>query len=175
MQILTRWNPTRDIRAFERQIDRLFEPWSRFEKSPNRWSEDQPTLARGNWIPPVDVEETEQNVVLRAEIPGVKPEDVTIEYENGLLTIRGERKLENEQSDRNFQRIERCYGSFTRSFTVPNTIDTEHAEARIEDGVLHLALPKRPSAMPRRIEVRSVDPAHQVEAAEKNSHDADQS
>lgn len=105
-------------------------------------------------MPPVDFEETQDKIYVRAELPGMKPEDIDIQFENGILTLRGERRFENESNERNFHRIERSYGSFVRSFTLPSTIDPDdQVSARYENGVLELEMQKREEAKPRRITI----------------------
>lgn len=143
--MLTRWNPMRHFEQMERQLLRPF--FDQWEGEPRTSS-----TMRG-WIPAVDVEESTDEFFVRAEIPGVNPDDVTIDYENGLLTLRGERRFESEREDRQYHRIERAYGSFTRSFVLPATVDAERAEASFQDGVLELRMPKREEAKPRRIPI----------------------
>lgn len=151
MTTLTRWNPFREMQALQSQFDRLFEPFgSRVLGTQDEWA---PTA----WVPPVDIEESNDTLFVRAEVPGVKPEDIDVRFENGVLTIRGERRFENANNDRNFHRVERAYGSFVRSFTLPNSVDAERASARYENGVLELAMPKREEAKPRRIQIKTTD------------------
>jgi len=111
-------------------------------------------MQRSGWMPAVDIYETpEQEVVLKAELPEVKREDINITFENNVLTIRGERKFENEVSRDNYQRIERHYGTFSRSFTVPAAIDGAKISASHKDGVLTIRLPQREDAKPKQIAV----------------------
>jgi len=111
-------------------------------------------MQRSGWMPAVDIYETpEQEVVLKAELPEVKREDINITFENNVLTIRGERKFENEVSRDNYQRIERHYGTFSRSFTVPAAIDGAKISASHKDGVLTIRLPQREDAKPKQITV----------------------
>jgi HSP20 family protein len=105
--------------------------------------------------PTVDIFEDEGTIQLRADLAGVKPDDVKIEVENNVLTVRGERKLENEQNQKGYHRVERAYGTFSRSFALPDTVDTEHIDAGFRDGVLNLTLPKRPAAQKKQIKVKS--------------------
>jgi HSP20 family protein len=104
-------------------------------------------------VPAVDVYEDEHKVTLKLEVPGVNQDDVDIRVENNTLTIRGERKFEKEEKEENFHRIERRYGSFARSFTLPNTIDTENIKANYDQGVLKIELGKRAEAKPKQIKV----------------------
>lgn len=149
MTNLTRWNPARDFQVLQNQLNSLFEPFaSRFGLGDEDWS-------RATWVPPVDLEETGEKLILRAELPGMKAEDIDIRFENGVLTLRGERRFENSENNRNFHRVERAYGSFARSFTLPSSIDTERVTANYQNGILELEMPKREEAKPKRIEVKS--------------------
>jgi HSP20 family protein len=117
-----------------------------------RGTEDEWALG-GSWAPAVDIYEKDGNIVLKAELPGVDPKDVDIRVENNLLTLRGERKFDNEVKRDNYHRVERSYGSFSRSFTLPNVVDTQNIKAEYRDGVLHMTLPKREEAKPRQIQI----------------------
>ena len=108
----------------------------------------------GQFSPAVDIYEEKNAIVLTAELPGVKPEEIHVSVDKGVLTIRGERKMESEDEQEGYHRVERSYGSFTRSFVLPDTVDAEHIEASCDAGVLSLRLPKKPAAQPRRISVR---------------------
>lgn len=140
--MLTRWDPMRQFEEFEREM---------FGSLFNRWLDDRG--GRRGWTPAIDVEETTDDLIVRAELPGIRKEDVSISYEKGLLTIRGERRFENENQNRNYHRLERSYGTFTRSFVLPTSVDPDKAEASYEDGVLELVMPKREEARPRQIEI----------------------
>ena len=125
-------------------------------------------LATQEFLPPVDILEQEQNLILTAEIPGVKPEDLKIVLENNVLTISGERKFEEEEVKENFLRMERRYGRFTRSFTLPVGLDVEHVVAAFENGVLTLTLPKRAEFKPKQINIgvtKAIPPAKAKEKA----------
>jgi HSP20 family protein len=115
-------------------------------------------LMRGAWSPSVDIYENKDQIVLEAELPGMKPEDVNISIENNVLTIHGERKFEKKDDKDNFHRVERSYGSIARSFTLPPTVTSEAADAVFENGVLRLTLAKREEAKPRRIEIKAGGP-----------------
>lgn len=108
----------------------------------------------GDWAPRVDIAETEKAFVIKAEVPEVKKEDVSITVDNGILCIRGERKQEKEESGKTFHRIERCYGEFTRSFTLPDNVNEKNIKATFKDGMLSLEIPKTEKAKPRAIEVK---------------------
>jgi HSP20 family protein len=139
---VVRWDPARELEGLE--IDRLNRMFSDFYNE---------SFGR-SWVPPVDIYETDQHeVVLKAELPDVKREDINLTFENGVLTIKGERKFEQETKRENFQRLERRYGSFTRSFTLPNTVDASRINASFKDGVLTIRLPQREEAKPKQIAV----------------------
>jgi len=110
-------------------------------------------LTAGNFIPPVDIYEDEQNVTLKVEVPGLDPKDVDVRVENNTLSIRGERKFEKDEKEENFHRVERHYGSFVRSFTLPNTVDPDNVKADYENGVLKIQLAKRAEAKPKQIKI----------------------
>ena len=147
MTSMSRWNPLQEMQSLHHQFNRLFEPYGAGSGvAKGDWTS-------GTWVPPVDVEESGDKLILRAELPGFKPEDVEIHFENGVLTLRGERRFDNETNDRNFHRIERSYGTFVRSFTLPSTVNAENATARYEDGILELEMRQREEAKPRRITI----------------------
>jgi len=128
------------------QLHRIFEPFARFAA---REDED---LVSGTWVPAVDVAETQEKIVVRAEVPGMKQEDIQIEFENGLLTIRGERKIEKSEG-LTWHRVERVYGNFSRSFTLPRTVDAEKISAAYRDGILEIDVPKKEEAKPKNIRI----------------------
>jgi HSP20 family protein len=107
----------------------------------------------GNWSPAVDVFETDQNLVVKAELPGIDPKEVEIRVENNTLFLKGQRKFENEVKEENYHRIERSYGSFTRTFALPGSIDAEKVSADYKSGILTLTLPKREEAKPKTIKI----------------------
>jgi HSP20 family protein len=139
---IVRWDPARELADME--IDRLNRMFTEFYGD---------AFSRG-WVPAVDIYETDDHeVVLKAELPEMKREDIHITFENGVLTLRGERKVEQEVKRDNFQRLERRYGTFSRSFTLPNTIDPSRINASYKDGVLTVRLPQREEARPKQIAV----------------------
>ncbi len=144
MTVLTRWDPFRELNALQSRMNRLFE-----EQYGNR----DESLTAGAFVPPVDVYEDEQGIQLKLEVPGVDEKDLDIRVENNVLTVTGERKFEKEEKEENFRRVERRYGSFTRSFTLPNTISTEDVQADYDHGVLKIRLAKRAEAKPKQIKV----------------------
>lgn len=139
---LVRWDPARELASME--IDRLNHMFTNFYGE---------GLSR-SWVPPVDIYETDQReVVIKAELPDMKREDIHVSFENNVLTLRGERKLEQEVSQDRVQRMERFYGSFSRSFTLPATVDAGQISASYKDGVLTVRLPQREEAKPKQITV----------------------
>ena len=142
---LTKWDPFREM---EDVIDR----YSRALSWPRLGG--QEAMARGDWAPRVDITETEKEFVIKAEIPDVKKEEVKITVDNGVLSIQGERKKEKEEKGKKFHRVERYYGSFTRSFTLPDNVDETKIEASFKDGMLNLHIPKSEKSKPRAINVK---------------------
>jgi len=141
---ISRFEPFRGVSSLQDQINRLFnEAFDRSSGEANLTS----------WAPPVDIYETAQELVVKADLPDVKPEDLDIRVENHILTIRGERKFEKKVNEDNYLRVERSYGSFSRSFSLANTVNTEAIKADYKDGVLTLSVPKREEAKPKQIKV----------------------
>jgi HSP20 family protein len=145
---IVRWKPFRDLLATEREFDRIFR-----EAFSPLFSEREAELSTRAWAPAVDIFETENNIVLKAELPGVEPKDVEVRVEDNTLYLKGERKFEKETKEENYHRIERSYGSFARSFALPNSIDAEKVAAEYKDGLLTLTLPKREEAKPKTIKI----------------------
>ena len=146
---IVRWEPFRDLVAVQDRMNRIFD--DAFRGTP-RGNDDEWALG-GSWAPSVDIFEHEGNLVLKAELPGVDPKDVDVRVENNVLTLRGERKFENEVKRESYHRVERSYGSFSRSFTLPSVVNTERIEANYKDGVLRVMLPKREEAKPKQISI----------------------
>lgn len=140
-----RWTVSADFKNLQNQLHRLFEPLSRVASDED--------LVSGTWVPPVDVAETQEHILVRAEVPGMKQEDIQIEFENGLLTLRGERKLDKSDVGVTYHRVERTYGNFSRSFTLPRTVDPEKISAAYRDGVLEIVVPKKEEAKPKQIRI----------------------
>lgn len=147
MTNVTRFNPPHDIRSLQQQMGRLFEPFL------GRGLGDDESLMSGTWAPPVDVVEEKDAIVVSAELPGMKKEDIDIQFENGVLTLRGQRTITNESNEKTFHRVERVYGNFVRSFTLPRSVDAEKINATYQDGVLEIRVPKREEAKPRQISI----------------------
>ncbi|HEY1767843.1 MAG TPA: Hsp20/alpha crystallin family protein [Terracidiphilus sp.] len=145
---ITRWDPFREVQTLQNRMNSLFRDMN---------GENDP-VAAASFVPPVDIYEDNQKVVLKLEVPGVEEKDLDVRVENHTLTVKGERKFEAEEKEQNFHRIERRYGSFYRAFTLPNTVDTENVDAKYNAGVLKLELKKKPEAQPKQIKV-NVDAA----------------
>ena len=137
------------------RIDPLRELANLFENFAEGPTTGKAQLMAGTFVPPVDVYEDEHKLVLKLEIPGVNEEELDIRMENNLLLVKGERKFEKEEKEENFHRIERRYGSFERSFRLPNTVDGDKAEGNYDKGILTIALVKRPEAKPKQIKIGS--------------------
>jgi len=144
MTVLTRWDPFREMQTLQNRLNRLFD---------EQYSGGQETMVTGAFVPPVDIYEDQHGIQLKLEVPGIEEKDLDIKVENNVLTVSGERKFEKEQKEENFHRIERRYGNFTRSFTLPNTVDTEKIGADYNNGVLNIRLVKREEAKPKQIKV----------------------
>jgi len=145
---LARWEPFRDMASLHERIDRLFE-----DTLGRLRGELGEPFEGPRWAPAVDIVETESEIVLKADLPGVDPKDVEINIENDTLSLRGERKYEKDVKEKGYRRLERAYGSFVRSFALPGTVDSEKIEAEYKNGVLEIKLPKRAEAKPKQIKV----------------------
>ena len=143
---IVRWEPFRDLLTTQDRFNRLFN-----QTFSNVFGEDEGKL--GTWSPAVDIFENDQNVVLKAELPGIDPKDVDVQVENNTLFLKGQRKFENEVKEKDYHRIERSYGSFMRSFSLPSTINAEKVTADYKNGVLTLTLPKKEEAKPKTIKI----------------------
>ncbi|MGA3176982.1 MAG: Hsp20/alpha crystallin family protein [Candidatus Acidiferrum sp.] len=152
---LSRFEPFRGVTTLQDQINRLVN--EAFDRT-----SDEANLT--TWAPAVDIYETEHELVVKADIPEIKPEELDIRVENNILTIRGERKFEKEVSENNYLRVERSYGSFSRSFSLANTVNAEAIKADYKNGVLTLSIPKREEAKPKQIKVNVEAPAAAVAA-----------
>jgi HSP20 family protein len=143
---LVRWDPLRDMAALSERINRAF-------------SDDRAFLggngAYGAWMPAVDIFERDDNVILRAELPGMNREDIDVSIENGLLTLHGERRREAEFDEGHAHRLERVHGSFTRTFVLPATVDASGVAASYKDGVLEVVLPKSEASKPKKVQIQA--------------------
>src|SRR6266542_1763707 len=143
MAMLTKWDPWREMNRAQEEMGRLFD--------------DRFVLRAGEslgWTPATDIYEDEEGLSLKFELAGVEPKDVDIRFENGVLTIKGERKLEKEDKKENYHRVELSYGAFNRSFSLPPTVDADKIEAKSKSGLLVVSLPKKAEAKPKSIQVK---------------------
>ncbi|HEX5888133.1 MAG TPA: Hsp20/alpha crystallin family protein [Pyrinomonadaceae bacterium] len=147
---IVRYDPFRDLRTLQEEVNRLF------STNLSRSFGDE-GIGRGAWAPSVDIYENKDQIVLEAELPGMKQEEFDLSIENNVITLRGERKFEKTDETDNYHRVERSYGSFTRSFTLPQTVSAEGATAEYNNGVLRVTLPKREETKARRIEVKGME------------------
>jgi HSP20 family protein len=157
---LVRWEPVREITSLQSEMSRLFNTFF-----------DTPTTGNGSptrrWIPAMDLVETEDDFVLKADLPGLKEEDVNIEVEENVLTVSGERKAEHEDKREGYVRVERSYGSFRRSLTLPKGVDAEAVTANFDNGVLEVHIPKPEERKPRRVAIQVGERPAAIEGSEK--------
>src|SRR5271170_3714890 len=144
MNSAIRWQPFRTGNTLQEQVNRLFE---------STYGDRSSESAVTTWAPAVDIYETENELVLKADLPAIDEKDLDIRIENNTLTVRGERKFEKQVNEDNYLRVERSYGSFSRSFTLPNTINTEAIRAEYKNGVLTVQMPKRAESKPKQVKV----------------------
>jgi HSP20 family protein len=147
---IVRFEPFRDLLSLQDRMNRLFDESYR---STQRGAPDDEWALGGLWAPAVDIYEQGTDIVLKAELPGVDPKDVDIRLENNVLSLRGQRKLEGEVKRESYHRVERSYGTFSRSFTLPTVVDQAAIKAEFKDGLLQVVLPKREEAKPKQIQV----------------------
>jgi HSP20 family protein len=143
MAMLSRWDPLRDLQRLQEEMNRAFDD--------RLYARDGESVG---WSPRVDIYADEEGISLQFELAGVEPKDVDIRFENGVLTLKGERKLERADKREGYHRVELAYGTFTRSFSLPVSIDAEKIHAESKNGVLEVHLPKKPEAKPRAIQVK---------------------
>ena len=141
-----RWDPFRDLNILQERMNRLFEDAGR------TWRNDEPASTT-TWSPAVDIFETEGEIVVKAELPGMDRKDITLNLEKNVLTLKGERRFERETKEENYHRIERSYGGFSRSFSIPVIVDEEKIRADYQEGVLRIVLPKKEQAKPKQIQI----------------------
>jgi len=151
MNALTRWNPFREMEDMQRRMSSLFD-WSPFRRS-NLTAEDE-NISVPEWAPLVDIAEDQKEYLIKVELPEVQKDDVKVTVESGTLTISGERKAEKEEKGRKFHRVERFYGRFERSFSIPDDAEASDVKAEFKDGVLRVHLAKSEKARPKQIEVK---------------------
>jgi HSP20 family protein len=141
---IAKYDPFREIRTLQDEVNRLFS---------NSFANGRDEAMSGAWLPKVDIFENKENLVLEAELPGMTRDDFELSFENNVLTLKGERKFEKKDEGDNYHRVERSYGSFTRSFTRPNSVTVDGVKAEFNNGILTVALPKREETKARKIEV----------------------
>ncbi len=141
-------DPWRDFGTLQDRVNKMFDQTVR-----TLYPETEEELERGTWAPAVDIHETEDSFVVKADLPGVNKDDIQIDLKDNTITLKGERKFENKVSKDNYIRVERSYGTFVRSFTLPQNVDAEKIKAAYKDGVLELTLPKKEEAKPKQIKV----------------------
>ena len=144
---LVRWDPFRELEDMSERLNRVF-------SRPSLRNSGKENLTVADWMPTVDISETEGEYLIKAELPEVRKEDVKVIVENGVLTLQGERRQEKEEKAKRFHRVERSYGSFVRSFTLPESVDESSVKAEYKDGVLNLHLPKSEKVKPKAIDVK---------------------
>jgi HSP20 family protein len=173
---ITRFSPFRsplsDVALLQNRLNSIFQDFAIPANGPGE------SLTAGGFVPAVDIYEDAHKLEVKVEVPGIKQEDLDVRMENNTLTVKGERKFETEEKEENFHRIERRYGSFVRSFTVPQTVDTENVQANYDAGVLTITLAKKPEAKPRQVKIgigsasASGSAPKQVEASTKQKEAA---
>jgi len=144
---LVRWNPIRDFSVLQNQMNRLF------EDAMGTWLGESNGTGNTNWVPLADIYENDSDLIAKVELPGVDPNRVDVRVENNVLTIRGERPFDQKVAQENYHRLERSFGTFSRSFALPTTIDADKIHAEYRDGILNLRLPKSERAKPKRIQI----------------------
>jgi HSP20 family protein len=144
---IVKWNPFRELEDIQTRLNRVF------NEAPLRRTEGD-GLFFADWAPPVDIQETEKEYVIKAELPEVKKENVKVEMLDGVLTIEGERKQENEEKGKKFHKVERAYGKFVRQFALPAEVEAAKVQAEFKDGMLNVHLPKSAGAKPKTVEVK---------------------
>lgn len=146
---LVRWDPFRELEDMSERLNRVF-------TRPALRTGGKENLIVADWIPTVDISETDSEYLIKAELPEVKKEDVKVTVEDGVLTLQGERRQEKEEKGKRYHRVERSYGSFVRSFTLPESVDESGVKAEYKDGVLNLHLPKTEKVKPKAIDVKVI-------------------
>jgi len=149
MTVLTRWEPVREFAAMQDRMNRM----NRLFRESYSPEGPEDALTTTSFAPPVDIYEDEHTITLKLEVPGIDEKDIDVRIENNTLTVHGERKIEKEEKEENFRRVERQYGSFTRSFTLPSSVDPGQVSAHCDKGVLKINLAKRVEAKPTQIKV----------------------
>ena len=149
MTLLTRWEPFREFSTMQDRMNRM----NRLLRESYSPEGPEEALTTTSFAPPVDIYEDEHSITVKMEVPGIDEKDIDVRIENNTLTVHGERKIEKEEKEENFRRVERQYGSFTRSFTLPSSVDTGQVSAHYDKGVLKINLVKKAEAKPKQIKV----------------------
>ena len=149
MTLLARWEPLREFSAMQDRMNRM----NRLFRESYNPEGPEDALTTTSFAPPVDIYEDEHNITLKLEVPGIDEKDIDVRIDNNMLTVHGERKIEKEEKEENFRRVERQYGSFTRSFTLPSSVDAGQVSADYNQGVLKIKLAKKAEAKPKQIKV----------------------
>ena len=144
---IVKWNPFRELEDIQTRLNRVF------NEAPLRRTDDD-GLFFANWAPPVDIQETDKEYLIKAELPEVKKENVKVEMLDGVLTIEGERSQEKEEKGKKFHKVERAYGKFVRRFALPTEVEATRVQAEFKDGMLNVHLPKSAGAKPKSVEVK---------------------
>jgi len=144
---LIRWDPFREISSLQERMNRLFSD----VRSRKPFGEEE--IVQGTWVPAVDIYETTDSIVLKAELPGITKEDISVEVKDNTLTLKGEKKFEKVVNEENYHRVERSYGTFQRAFTLPGTVEQDKVKAKFKDGILEITLPKMEQTKPKQIKV----------------------
>jgi len=145
---IVRWNPLDDLLGLQKKMNKIFE-----ESFLSRKASEDEEMSSGLWVPAVDIYETGSDIVLKAELPEINQKDIQINIEDNVLTLKGERKFEKETKEENYHRIERSYGSFSRSFTLPGSVDKEKVKASYKNGVLKITMPKKEESKPKQVTI----------------------
>jgi len=151
MTLLTRWEPFREFSTMQDRMNRM----NRLFRESYSPEVPEEALTTTNFAPPVDIYEDEHTITLKLDVPGIEEKDIDVRIESNTLTVHGERKIEKEEKEENYRRVERQYGSFTRSFTLPSSVDTGQVNARYDNGVLKISLAKKAEAKPIKVNVGS--------------------
>ncbi len=144
---IIKWDPFRDLLSLQERMNKLF------EESLLQTGKERQEISIAGWSPSVDVMESDEEIILKAELPGIELKDVEVLINDNILTLRGERKFEKEEKKENYHRIERSYGAFQRSFTLPATVEQDKVKAKMKDGILEVRLPKAKEAKSKKIEI----------------------
>lgn len=144
MNGITRWDPFQNLSALQEQVNRLFD---------SKFAHNGDTATLTAWVPSVDVYETENELVIKADLPEIAEKDIDVRVENNMMFIRGERRFEEKVKEDSYLRMERSYGTFSRSFSLPNTVDTQAVKAEYRNGVLSVTLPKRAASKPKQVKI----------------------